>query len=232
MRAFFMPELKDCTIGSEAPLPPREAEHLFRTLRARPGESVELLDGAGISAKAEVVGDGRVRILEKTPVPPPALAVRVYTALPRANILPSMLTALVEAGASAIIPMIFQRSVVRPEAPGERWRLRLEEGCKQSRNPYLPETGPVMTPEEMIAEAARLDAPGFFGDRDGAPPSAIGGGLSGTAALAIGPEGGFTPEEVEMMRRAGWQGISFSRYVMRLETAAVTGCAILRAVLA
>ena len=220
-----MPELSTVNIGDITGLPEREAEHLFRTLRARQGETVRLMDGNGITAEATVSGKNSLRIDSLQTHPEPRSKIHIYTAIPKGNILPALLTSLVEAGASAIIPVNFQRSVAKPEKPNERWHMRLIEGCKQSGNPFLPALGTVMTVPEMLADAEKHGASGYFG--------AIGGQFnmqlspSPVMALAIGPEGGFTEEEVAAMEAADWKGICFSPHVLRLETAAVTGCVLL-----
>ena len=226
MRAFFYPGLATSGETEVIQLPEREAEHLFRTLRAQKGEKVELLDGAGNIAEAVVTGKNLLQITTVKSVPPPKVSIRIYTAVPRGNLLPALLTSLAEVGASAIIPVNFTRSVAKPESPNERWQMRLIEGCKQSRNLFLPTLGKVITPQEMIADASANGCHCFYGAVGGSPDMVS--AMPENLALAIGPEGGFTAEETELMRLAGWQGISFSHNVLRLETAAVTGCALLR----
>lgn len=226
MRAFFYPELAAKQPNDTVCLPQREAEHLFRTLRARKGECVELLDGAGTLAEAEVTGSETLQITALKKFTPPQISIRLYTAVPRSNLLPALLTSLAEVGTTAIIPVNFQRSVAKPESPNERWQMRLLEGCKQSRNLFLPELGKVLTPPEMITDAASHACSGYFGAINGEMATSV--KLPQKLALAVGPEGGFTAEETDLMLSNNWHGICFSSNILRLETAAVTGCALLR----
>ncbi|MCQ2378173.1 MAG: RsmE family RNA methyltransferase [Victivallaceae bacterium] len=209
-------------------LPEEEAAHLFRVFRAAVGDEVEILDGTGRRGYARVLKD---KVLEMTRVeiaPPPGKEFHLYCALPRRNKQDDLFRQAAESGVTMIHPVHFSRSVERNEAT-PRWEMLLREACKQSKNPFLPELGASLSLDEALDDAARRSLAVCFGSVEKVPcpvlPDARGG------AWFVGPEGGFTGEEVERMRSRGGIGINLGPYVMRLETAAVAGIAVLRKLL-
>ena len=117
---------------------PREAEHLFKVFRARPGEAVELLDGRGSRASGTVIEQKMIRIDQVETAGIPAEKLHLCCALPRRQKLDSLLKQAAELGAWTIRPMRCERSVAEGN-PRERWEVLLQEACKQSGNPFLPE---------------------------------------------------------------------------------------------
>lgn len=228
MRSFFCESIG--TPGAAAELEEREAEHLFRVLRAVPGDEVTLLDGRGGRAAAVVRPGRRLEVLRRETVAPERPALHLYCAMPRRNRLDAMLTQAVEVGAAAIHPVRFARSVAEPE-PGERWLLHLREGCKQSGNPYLPELLPTRSFSEALAEAAASTSFCCYGAIGEGGSCAAPAGSVDAVGWFVGPEGGFTPEETESFRAAGVKPLNLGPHVLRLETAAVCGLAVLRRIL-
>lgn len=222
MHAFFLeqPGKK----GEIAALNPHERDHLFRTLRARPGERILLLDGRGCRMTGMVCAGNRVELLEVEFVPEPARKLHLFCAVPRRARFDLLLKQAAELGVWSIRLLSCTRSVAKPEG-SERWKLLLQEGCKQSGNPFLPRiASPV--PLAVALEELRCDgASGFFGVvRSAESAAAVGGDL----AWFVGPEGGFTDEEESEMREFGVRALNLGPYVLRLETAAVCGLAVLR----
>jgi len=223
MRTLFVDNLP--SVGGEVALERREAEHLFRVLRAAPGERVRLLDGRGGRAVAEVLPDRvlRVALREEVPVPEPRL--HLFFAQPRRNRLDALLPACAELGVWELHPVHCARSVAEGE-PNDRWRLQLIEGCKQSGNPYLPR---VAAPEPLLTAVGSAASSGvtlFFGSVAAAAPAAPGAG--GDIGWIVGPEGGFTADEESALRELGARPLNLGPWVLRLETAAVCGLAVLR----
>ncbi len=223
MRAFFanyigMP-------GETAELESQEQDHLFKTLRARPGEQVRLLDGHGTVGTAEIIAGRRLTVLERNQVAPPDPCWILCCAAPRRQKFDSLLKQAAELGVREIRVVHCARSVALPEGT-ERWQALLREGCKQSGNPFLPEISVHHSLERLLPELA--DARLFYGavtppPRPPMPPR------SGKIAFFVGPEGGFAPEEEQLLVQHGVEGLSLGPWILRLETAAVCGLAALRA---
>ena len=223
MRTLFVENLPP--VGGEVVLERREAEHLFRVLRATPGERFRLLDGRGGRAVAEVLPGKTLRVESREVLPEPERKLHLFFALPRRNRLDALLPACAELGVWELHPCVCARSVAEG-APNDRWHLQLVEGCKQSGNPFLPR---VAEPEPLlpcIRSAADSGMTLFYGS--------VAAAETPTAASArevgwvVGPEGGFTPDEEAALRETGVRPLNLGEWVLRLETAAVCGLAVLR----
>ena len=222
MHRFFCPDW-DGRAG-EVPLPPAEARHATKVLRLEDGERVGVLNGRGDSAiaplsLAERGRDVRCLVAEVTHTPRAELPVRLYVAPPKGKNMDALLRAATELGVSRLTPVLCRYSVSRPDGAKEGWREQLVAACKQSGNPWLPELDaamPFAAALEHSREAHFVGAvPGTGNSRS---PDAQRLQEAG-AALWIGPEGGFAPEEELALHQAGAVGLTVGRWILRVETA-------------
>ena len=223
MRTLFVENLP--SPGGEVALERREAEHLFRVLRAAPGERFRLLDGSGGRAVAEVCSGKVLKVESLERVPESERKLHLFFALPRRNRLDALLPACAELGVWALHPCVCSRSVAE-STPNERWKLQLIEGCKQSGNPFLPQ---VAAPEPLlpcVRKAVEGGAELFYGSV--AQVEMPASSAAREIGWVVGPEGGFTPEEEEALRALGVRPLNLGEWVLRLETAALCGLAVLR----
>lgn len=223
MRTLFLENLPPA--GGEAVLERREAEHLFRVLRAAPGERFRLLDGRGGRAVAEVLPGKVLRVESRDDVPVPERKLHLFFALPRRSRLDALLPACAELGVWELHPCVCARSVAE-STPNDRWQLQLVEGCKQSGNPFLPR---VVKPEPLLPCVRSAAAGGmelFYGSVAAADVPAT--SPARDVGWVVGPEGGFTPDEEAALREVGVRPLNLGEWVLRLETAAVCGLAVLR----
>ena len=223
MRTLFVENLPPA--GGDVELERREAEHLFRVLRAAPGERFRLLDGRGGVAVAEVAEGRALRVEAREDRPEPERKLHLFFAQPRRNRLDALLPACAELGVWELHPCVCARSVAEG-TPNDRWRLQLVEGCKQSGNPFLPR---LAAPEPLlpcVRNAASSGMELFYGSVAAAeePPRPA----AREVGWVVGPEGGFTPEEETGLRQAGVRPLNLGDFVLRLETAAVCGLAVLK----
>ncbi len=213
-----------------------EARHLVSVLRARAGERIEILDGAGRLGEAEVVVADKkrtaVRILSRRECAPFAPRRILAQALVREQKMDWLIQKAVELGVHEIWPLQTERAVaqIRPAEAGKkaaRWQAIALAACKQSGNPWLPHIAPPRGLAAALAtlreqpgaacfgalQAGAVPLPEFFGRlrRDNCPQ----------VAAFIGPEGDFSPAEVDMLRAAGAQPVTFGPIVFRVETAAL-----------
>ncbi len=211
--------------GATAEIDNREKEHLFKVFRAAPGDEVELLDGAGRIARGTVEAGKVIRIDSVREYDEPEMKLHLCCALPRKQKLDQMLKQVTELGVWSIRPLKCIRSVAEG-GPRERWDLLLREACKQSGNPFMPR---ILPEEKLPAALQRLQAENisiYYGDV--VPDGGIPDGMNNRRALLIGPEGGFAPQEIELMLSGGAKPFNFAPYILRLETAAVCGLTALR----
>ena len=225
MHAFFIGSLPEP--GTAPELERGESDHLFRTLRARPGDRVRLLDGRGGAGIAVVEAERRLRLLERDLQTPPSPRFRLACAAPRRQKLDTLLKQAVETGVGAIDLIFCERSVAKPEG-SERWESLLKEGCKQSGNRFLPRVTVRRSLSEFLTDAAGPGRALYYGATDGGgrpePPPAD----AEEIVWIVGPEGGFAPAELAELAAAGAKPLSLGPVIMRLETAAICGIAALR----
>lgn len=215
--------------GSVAELDERDWKHLFKTLRALPGEKIMLMDGRGTIGEA-VVAEGREVIVERCEeIAEPAVKLHLYLVVPKKQKMDQLLKQCAELGVWSIVPMTSARSVVVPsgDSAPDRWDALLREGCKQSHNPFLPQVKELMKLGDAVKTIAKQPVTPFFGAPD-ARVTDDGIGKSGNElAWFVGPEGGFAPEEEQLMLEHGFNKLCIGNWTMRVETAAVCGAAVL-----
>ena len=227
MHAFRFDDLASTEPGSFFALDSREEAHLFRILRARPGETVAVLDGHGTLGTAVVEQDRRLRLDSKRSVPPPARRLHLYFAPPKKQKLDVLLKQAVELGVYGLVPVLCERSVVQPgeNSVAGRWMDLLFEACKQSGNPFLPSVVPPMPFRAALVRARETCGALVVGsNRTGSFPDP---GTAFDVAFFVGPEGGFTDAETEAMSAAGAVPLRIGDWTLRVETAAVAGLGVL-----
>jgi 16S rRNA (uracil1498-N3)-methyltransferase len=217
--------------GQVVKLDSTEAAHLSGALRGRVGDRIVLIDGAGCVADARVTRtDKRAVVAEVSAVEqlPKGSGFGFVLALAVIERQPMdwAVQKAVEVGVGRFVPIISartQRTAAAAVKRGEHWRRLALQALKQCRRPWAMAIDEPSTLEDFLRAE---DAPtGVFGDPSGPP---LGVCLeSGPECLVVGPEGGFTPDEAERLRDRGWTGVSFGRHVLRAETAAVVGAAML-----
>lgn len=222
--------------GELAELDEAESKHLAGVMRALAGDRLEILDGAGRVGMAEVVVPHKkrtaIRIVSQALAAPFAPRRILAQALVREQKMDWLIQKAVELGVHAIWPLQTERAVVRiraeeAERKAARWQAIALAACKQSGNPWLPEIAPPRSLPEALA--ALRDVPGaacFGALQEGAVPlPELFGRLRREecpqVAAFIGPEGDFSPAEVEVLLAAGVQPVTFGPIVFRVETAAL-----------
>ena len=204
-----------------------ESNHLFRILRACAGMTIGLLDGRGRRARAVVEEKNTVRLTEMELVPEPVPTVVLYLAPPKKQKNDGLLKAVTELGVRRIQPLLCERSVSVPDADSiaGRWHDLLFEACKQSSNAYMPELSAPVRMQEAVNDAARSCDAVFYGSPR--TERSVCCSTIRTVGFFVGPEGGFTPEEEQLMESAGFLPMRIGCWTLRVETAAVAGVAVL-----
>jgi 16S rRNA (uracil1498-N3)-methyltransferase len=230
-RRFFVDrfESQHATMQGEA------AHHLGRALRAQPGQLYELSDGASVwLARIDTVARDRVdfELVEQLPACVPQVKIALLLSIVKFDAFEWALEKATELGVSRIVPLASARSekALLAAAPKrtERWRKILFEASQQSRRVQLPALLPLSKPEQALAactEQPRI----FLSESPQARPlrASLAGVQATAAALAIGPEGGWTESESVAARAAGFQYASLGKLILRTETAVIASLAIL-----
>jgi len=211
-----------------------EARHLRRVCRLGVGDVVEVFDGKGYATRAEVVKveHGRIELTAiGLPLPGaiPPLSLTLASAVPKGDRFDWLVEKATELGVERLVPLVTERSVVEPGGPKlERLRRAIVEASKQcGRNRLMILDAPVRW-DRLVGLYA--DSIRFLADPEGMPaPRWPAIPLERPAILAVGPEGGFTPQERLTAERLGWFTMRLSSCTLRIETAGVAGCAALLA---
>lgn len=222
-RFFFPGSLQSGPLVIEGP----EAHHLARVCRLAVADALTLFNGDGFEYPAHITGIDRRRVIVEV-----GDAVKVdrelgfpltiAAAVAKGDRIQVLIEKLTELGVTAFVPLATRRSVVRPgDAKLEKLERCVIEASKQCGRNVLMAIEPVTAWDEFCR---RGNLPG---QRYMAHPGGAGGklpcaeaGQSGVA-FAIGPEGGFTDEEVRLARDAGWSVIDLGPRILRIETAAL-----------
>jgi 16S rRNA (uracil1498-N3)-methyltransferase len=228
---FFAADLS----GSPIVLVGAEAAHLRDARRLRVGQTVTLFDGQGGQVSAEIarLDRNQAELLPlrrervRRPVP---VVLTVATAVCKGSRQDWLIEKCTELGVAEFIPLLANRSVVRPSAERiKRWHRLCIESAKQSGQAWVPYISPPQTLQEVLAEIG-LFARAWLADPASADVS-LSQAVSGlseppdSAILLIGPEGGFDEAELAAARQAGVRIVRLGRTILRVETAAVAAAA-------
>lgn len=230
MHTFYLGSIPE--VGALASLPADEAKHALRVLRLSAGDEVCVLDGQGgrYAAQVESVSNGaQVRVTGALPGNEPPVRVTLYQGLPKADKLDFIVQKLTELGASCVVPVKMERSVVKSDAKdGEKRRERLDriarEAAKQCRRACAPQIEAPMTWKQAEGIMARHDlilVP--WEDASGLTVKGVRAQVPGAKdiGIVVGPEGGMSPDEVDGLQERGARIVTLGPRILRAETAAV-----------
>ena len=217
-----------------------DVNHIKNVLRMKPGEKIRVCtrNGQNYFCSISDITESFVRahILEKE-AESTELPCRIYLfqGLPKNDKMEWIIQKTVELGVYEVIPVAMKNCVVKlddkkAKSKVTRWQAIAESAAKQSKRSLIPEVKMPMSYKEAVAYAKELDVKlvpyenehGMAGTK--AAMEQIKKGES--IAVFIGPEGGFAPEEIEMVRDE-MQLISLGRRILRTETAGIVALAIL-----
>jgi len=166
------------------------------------------------------------------------VVIEVYQALPEKERFELILQKLTELGAHRIVPVETARSTTLAareagQAKAHRWPEVIRRAARQCRRAMIPELYPVVPLAEAlaIAGAAELRLMLYEGDEVWSLADALGQLSPQRVALLVGPEGGFAEAEVSAARAAGFLPVSLGPRLLRTETAALVGTALLQGLL-
>jgi 16S rRNA (uracil1498-N3)-methyltransferase len=215
-----------------------QAHQMRRVLRLRPGDRVILLDGEGHGCDAVLESYGkeeaRFGIARRWDAAgEPAVHITLYQAVLKGERFTWVLQKGTEVGVSRFVPLVCERNIVEDLAAIEgrrvRWERIIREAAEQSGRARLPE----LMPAQLFRTVAKLTAPeashaaplrliAWEGERSTSLRHALAGcnlGAGSRIELVVGPEGGFTDDEIDLARRSGMTSFSLGPRILRAETA-------------
>lgn len=212
-----------------------EVNHIRNVMRLKPGEEISVSIGGdgkeyryGIESYTEDSVLCRLRFVKDKEVELP-VKVLLFQGLPKADKMDLIVQKAVELGAAEIIPVSMERCVVKLDAgkaakKTARWQTIAESAASQSRRSIIPRVLAPMSMREAVKYAKEQTEvrviPYELQEDDGSVKQYLESLKEGqSVSIFIGPEGGFTPAEVELAKEAGIRPISLGRRILRTETA-------------
>ncbi|WP_067132592.1 16S rRNA (uracil(1498)-N(3))-methyltransferase [Microtetraspora malaysiensis] len=213
-----------------------EGRHAAAVRRLRPGERIDLTDGAGLVAECvvrDVAKDSlTAEVLRRYEVEAARPRLVVVQGLPKGDRGELAVEMMTEAGVDVIVPWAASRCVTqwKGERAGKalaRWRSTAREAGKQARRFHLPE----VTEQATTTQVAELLAGAALGvvlhEEAARPLSGLPLPADGDVVVVVGPEGGITDEEIAAFRAAGAVPALLGPTVLRTSTAGVAAAAVL-----
>ena len=230
---FFTENISDETATVEG----EDVRHITSVLRMRAGDIAVLCDGRGTDILAELVSisDGccEFKILEKTPnLAEPDIHVRLFQAMPKGDKMDFIVQKAVECGAAEIIPIFTKRCVSRPDEKAlakklPRWQKIAYEAAKQCGRGIVPNVGTATDFSELKTLISPENTGILFYECSDIPLRDAVSDFGKNVDIVIGSEGGFEPDEAEMLRGFGFVAVSLGKRILRCETAPIAALSVL-----
>jgi 16S rRNA (uracil1498-N3)-methyltransferase len=204
-----------------------EEHHHLIVARAAAGEIIEIFDGKGNVWTALIESSGKretlARVRESRKSPQDEREVILALAIIRMAAFELALEKAVEIGITRIVPFTANRSNLAPGRRHDRWTRILIEAAKQSKHYYVPVLDEPKTFEQVLSIPATSRI--IFAESDGGP---LRPALKGSpVAYLIGPEGGWSDQELSAASAAGFQRVSLGTSILKAETSAIVGGALI-----
>jgi 16S rRNA (uracil1498-N3)-methyltransferase len=230
--------IADEVSGDRAALVGAHAEHLARVLRARVGQDFDIAAGAAVRrGQITSVATGRVEFELAEEVAAGKLSeITLVLAVFKFDRLEWAIEKCTELGVSRVVPVIARRTDSHLAAASakrvERWQRIARQAAEQSRRATPPEIAAPVKLVEVVDIPAALRIVLAESEeqtllRDIVKPDAV----DGEVVLAVGPEGGWTEDELQSFQQTGWVSVSLGNTILRAETAAIAATAIVASTL-
>jgi 16S rRNA (uracil1498-N3)-methyltransferase len=239
MRYFFIEQPE--SVGSAPVIAGSDARHIKTVLRLKPGDTVGLFDGKGFEYTAEIVylssGKVQVSVINKFPSTSESpVQITVAQAFLKERKMDGLVRQLTELGITAWVPFIAERSVSRPDEKQlsvrtKRWKKISREAVKQCKRGHVMEIGETVSFDAVLNLGRAFDFRVAFWENELKPvqtPLPIPGRHIKNIFALIGPEGGFTAQEIETVRNQGFVTAGLGPRILRAETATVAACVVLQ----
>ena len=240
MRRFFVKSIdpNKPTISLDG----SEAKHIKNVLRLKPGDMIRLFDGSGCeydaiikhlsTAKTELVMTRKLAATTES-----AIQLMVAQGFLRQKKMDILVRQLSELGMTRWIPFFSERSVPQPDKKRQatrlrRWQKIVQESFKQCGRSILPEISSPVSFEEVLALGQACTLKYIFWENEGQPlpqKSVIHTPRPGfRIIIVLGPEGGFTPQEIEKAKDCGFEVAGLGPRTLRAETATLAACTLMQ----
>jgi len=248
-RRFYAPPSAFSADAESATLSPEETRHLRDVLRLHPGDEIYVFDGTGreFHCAVEIIAKDSTElrvISEVKPTRPESpLHLTLAIALLKSEKFDLVIQKATELGAKRIVPLETERADVRLKDSEDaqkrvtRWRRIALEAAKQTGRAFVPEITAPLTLSSVVMSAGKERKPStesthlMFAERSGTSLAEATKSFAEQPAeifALVGPEGGWTDEEIDLARESGWKSVTLGGRTLRAETAAIVVLALLQ----
>lgn len=227
MHRFFIS--RESFAGDNVSITGEAAYQITRVLRLKPGDHIIVLDGTGWEYETTIESitrdtvQGKV-IKKELGIGEPKISLTLYQALLKTDKFEFALQKGVELGVTGFVPFVSERCVVRKSSESriERWHNIIREAAEQSRRAYLPVIHQVVSFKEACKQTHQPALIFWEGEKAQNLTATLKNALFQKASMLtvfVGPEGGFTPTEIELARQHGIVPVGLGSRILRAETA-------------
>ncbi len=228
-------------VGSTVRLTPEQQHYLYRVLRLRADQQFIALDGKGSQWIAALTKKhDTAAIIKVNPMPaldePAQISVTLAIAIPKGGGFDEVVRQTTELGVTTLQPVLTERTLHRPNPKKlERWKRIAAEATEQSERLWMPDIEAPLPWDNFVRSQAegkrylciaRQSAPHLLSQLQGLD----GDDEAAALTIAIGPEGGWTPTEIDLALGFGFLPVSLGPAILRAVTAPLAALAIARAV--
>ena len=219
LATFYHPALEQS--DKNVVLSVAESAHATKSRRLRQGSAIQLINGRGLLAQAHILQNSKdgvstqIDSIEKRVSPP---KISIATAIPKGDRQRTMIDMLTQLGVSEIIPLRCERSITKYKSTiQEKWQRVAIEACKQSSNPWLPKISVERDIQKVLCQS---DGLAIYADASGSPMTIVKTNLSDKLTIIIGPEGGFSKQEISLLNES-CSAVNLGLNILRTELACV-----------
>jgi 16S rRNA (uracil1498-N3)-methyltransferase len=226
--------IADKVSGNRAFLVGAHADHLVRVLRARVGQEFDISTGSEVRrGRLTAISPDRVEFeLGEQILVSPNVQVTLLLSIFKFDRMEWAIEKCTELGVARIVPVIARRSEAHLASAAakrvERWRRIVLQAAEQSRRSLVPEVFQPLKLKEalMLPGGMRIVLSEF--ETEVKLKDLLQSPSGGEVVIALGPEGGWTNEELTVFREAGWTSASVGSTILRTETAAIAAMAVVQ----
>lgn len=231
MKRYYCPDLESKTLSEN------ESHHCVDVMRQQEGETITVFDGKGREWKSVIESAHKKSVqfkkLAESKTPKSKVPVILAQALTKQKSMDLIIQKATELGVTELVPLQSERSVAqieeeKAEAKVEKWRQTVVESCKQCGQNWLPVVSAPIKVRDFLGDSKRFGLKLIASLQAEARPlrdvlkeNSENPALSKGVVLMIGPEGDFTPAEINEARNNGFLPVSLGPVILRSETAAL-----------
>ncbi|MBC8769743.1 16S rRNA (uracil(1498)-N(3))-methyltransferase [Arenibacter sp. BSSL-BM3] len=226
MQLFYHPELEDN--ADQFIFPTDESRHISKVLRKKSGDILQITNGKGVFFEAQIlIPDHKkctAKIISRTQKPPKPYQLHMVVAPTKLNDrFEWFLEKATEIGVHEITPIICDHSE-RKVIKMDRMEKVIQSAMKQSLQAYLPKLNPAIPFKEFIAQPKNGELYIAHCEEDKKKELSHIATAKNNTTILIGPEGDFSPEEIQLALQNGFQAVALGNTRLRTETAAIVAC--------